>query len=167
MEDFSNLIFGNDGLPEDKSSGLGKCDICPSYLFSSKTEKQRHFSIFHHNENYVQRKKKNPPNHRCTYITEDETKECGFLFSSKKKLQHHKRAMDHSTRRKCEADKTPRLPAKKKSRVQTLRSSSMQLNQALLELMMMQKKTKKKMNKDVKVRVIVKMKVTIKTKFAR
>ncbi|CAB4040678.1 ---NA---, partial [Paramuricea clavata] len=42
--------FGDAGQPNAEEKALGSCPICPSFSFKSKTEMDRHQSMFHRHQ---------------------------------------------------------------------------------------------------------------------
>ena len=40
-------VFPDKGLPCAEPSNVKRCTVCPSWSFNSKTEKDRHYKVFH------------------------------------------------------------------------------------------------------------------------
>ena len=47
FDTFLQWIEKQDGQPTTTTKGLGSCEMCPCYAFTSKTGKERHKSMFH------------------------------------------------------------------------------------------------------------------------
>ena len=81
---------------------LGRCPHCPNYVFLSKTEKKRHFQVFHPKIRMSKRKRVHgTPSKRfqCSFkITP--TQVCGERFSNIYLLRKHRKTMDHQRKRK-------------------------------------------------------------------
>ena len=124
-----HMPVGNEGLPSEMNAEhqLGKCHLCPSYSYSSKTEKQRHTSLFHRKQNEGKGRRRTAntrAQHVCKYQTPANAsggpRECGMTFTSKRKLAKHQREARH---RKRGANQKLAGPANKKTRSQpTLQS---------------------------------------------
>ena len=67
---------------------IGTCDHCRAYSFTSKTEKQRHYSLFH-------RRQKAPtgPPKETLFVCADAS--CGKLFTCAASLSRHKKSSGH------------------------------------------------------------------------
>ena len=89
------LAIGDEGSPSTLC--IGKCPVCPSYIFMSMAEKTRHMKVFH--RFYVPREKEE---HRCLYIvkTSVDSKRCSLVFETKNKLDEHKRQQQHLQRKR-------------------------------------------------------------------
>ena len=69
--------------------GLGDCEHCKSYTFTSKTEKERHPKVFH------RRKKIKQKTHQlftCDFPS------CNKVFKSISSMNRHKQANKHTAR---------------------------------------------------------------------
>ena len=109
-----DICTGDDGLPVSKSAELGSCSICPHYLFMSKTEKQRHMSVFHANQKEKQQATRRNPTHRCAFKEDPGDKECGLLFTSRKKLLDHKKISNHLLKRRRKVQSKRNLNKRRK-----------------------------------------------------
>ena len=84
-------------MPGKSRSKFGSCFICTNYVFHLPTEKQRHFSMFHHD--YIEQSiKRIKTEHRCNFKTT--TSECNLSFPSLKKLQVHRKIKNHPVKSK-------------------------------------------------------------------
>ena len=81
----SSFGFDHSFRPSVKIASLGKCEICPSFYFKSKTGKVRHVAMFHRRQKRAQSKK----------ISRDT---CGQMFSSMSSLNRHKKSAKYDTR---------------------------------------------------------------------
>ena len=73
-----------EAMPSKSGIKLGSCTICPSSVFHSTTEKQGHFSIFHHDYTHQQSIKQTETEHSRNFKLR--TGECNLSFPSLKKL---------------------------------------------------------------------------------
>jgi hypothetical protein len=78
----SEIKDDDQNQPSVQAKQLGRCNTCPSYSFSSKTEKKRHTSVYH-------RKVRGERKHICSFAN------CGLTFSSYHKLYKHKKQSGH------------------------------------------------------------------------
>ena len=78
--------YGDDGQPSKLEKGLGKCEFCPNYSFTSKTEKDRHKSLFHRRQTTAAK----PKDFSCNV--------CGAAFCSLPTLNRHKKKENHTAR---------------------------------------------------------------------
>ena len=99
-----NKIFGDKGQPAAEENKLGTCEICPNYAFKSKTETDRHKSLFH------RREKKSTENTRKIIC---EFEGCDKEFTSQSSLSRHQSSNKHQAR--DQKDKTKK-PAKSKKK---------------------------------------------------
>ena len=91
-------VYGDKDLPSRAESKPGSCSVYPSYVFHSPSQKQRHYSIFHHDYKPDKTVKRARRNHQCNCVEND--KECCLLFPSLKKLQAHRKLKNHHPKRK-------------------------------------------------------------------
>ena len=101
----TDLSEGDEGIP---TGTVGKCENCSSFWFSSKTEMQRHKSLFHRHPPNQQR----PGKHICRFkIANAESsaeRECGLQIPSAYRLaQHRKQAMHTKRGQTSEPDSVP------------------------------------------------------------
>ena len=75
--------------PTSTEKQLGACERCPAYQFSSTTEKQRHYSLFH-------RRQTGPLQNAKDFVCRYEN--CGQQFGSVSALNRHKRTAKHTAR---------------------------------------------------------------------
>lgn len=105
----NDLPEGDEGIP---TGSVGKCGNCKSFCFSSKTEMQRHQSIFHRRP---PKEKGTDKRHICRYkiaaVDASEERECGLEFPSAYKLAQHRRQTGHTKRRRSR--QTDPVPAKR------------------------------------------------------
>ena len=80
-------VFGSSGQPSVVMDDLGKCDHCPNYYFKSKTERERHHSLFHRRQRVQQQK---PRSFVCNV--------CEASFRSLSSLNRHKKEKKHTRR---------------------------------------------------------------------
>ena len=87
LHSLSESSFGFDYSfqPSVKMASLGKCEICPSFYFKSKTGKVRHVVMFHRRQ-----KRTHPKKISCDT--------CGQIFSSMSCLNRYKKSAKHDTR---------------------------------------------------------------------
>ena len=50
-------VYGSDGQPSCSKITLENCGFCPNYQFKSKTEKERHISMFHQRQKLLEKSK--------------------------------------------------------------------------------------------------------------
>ena len=86
-------VYGDKDMASESGSKLGSCSICPSDVFHSATEKQRHFSIFHYDYKLEQSIKRIKSEHHYNFKTT--TGECTLSFPSLKTLQDHRKLKNH------------------------------------------------------------------------
>ena len=96
---------------------LGSCQLCPNRMFSSKTEKTRHYSLLH-STTKVQVSESASLKHTCTY------KDCGLRFQTYHSLRKHKKETNHFLKRNSNAKETVVVPEKRNRLMQTTVSSS-------------------------------------------
>ena len=88
-------------LPSYKDNdGLGRCPHCPNFVFLSKTEKKRHFQVYHPKKRicipkHSLSKKKFKCNHKLSA-----NRVCGQMFNSIYKLRKHRKNSSHQAKRK-------------------------------------------------------------------
>ena len=116
-------IYGSSGQPSCLKDDLGKCNICSSYHFKSKTEMARHRSLFH-------RRQKNrgarPKSFQCDV--------CASTFTSLPSLNRHKKAEQHTTRVQGRKRKRETSVRKTKSRtIHDMLSSNQSASNAISE----------------------------------
>ena len=80
----------NEGLPSAMVAGLGKCSICPSYCYTSKTEKARHVRVLHRQKTNARKQ----GSHICKFVG------CDLSFLTAHLLSLHKHAMGHFVRKR-------------------------------------------------------------------
>ncbi len=89
-EDKDSFAKPNEHLP---SKSVGKCELCPSWQFSSITEAKRHVSLLH--PNY---KKESLPG--SDKIFQCKFEKCDMIFPSYYKLSKHRKDENHFVRNK-------------------------------------------------------------------
>ena len=97
---------GHVGQPSSQENDLGKCDHCASYYFKSKTEKQRHLSVYHRGRKGNQTV--NTKNYACDIFS------CGKVFNSLTSLNLYKKQAKHIKRDDSKYRKAP--PRKKRAK---------------------------------------------------
>ena len=99
-------------MPGKSRSKFGSCFICTNYVFHLATEKQRHFSMFHHY--YIEESiKRIKTEHRCNFKTK--TSECNLSFPSLKKLQVHRKLKNHPVKSNGTANQSKKVKYTTKS----------------------------------------------------
>ena len=83
--------YGDVGQPTGVEKQLGVCDFCPSFAFKSKTEKEKHNSIFHRRQKLPARKP-NVKVFKCLF------EGCAETFQSQASLSRHQTAHKHRKR---------------------------------------------------------------------
>ena len=93
FEEFDNEypMVSDVGQPSAAKNDLGVCDKCPSYRFTSKTEKKRHDGLFH-------RRQKTTPMSATEKHFECKFSNCGELFGSQPSLSRHQLLSKHRKR---------------------------------------------------------------------
>ena len=93
FEEFDNEypMFNDIGQPSAAKNDLRVCDKCPSYRFTSKTEKKRHDGLFH-------RRQKTTPMSATEKHFECKFSNCGELFGSQPSLSRHQLLSKHRKR---------------------------------------------------------------------
>ena len=76
--------YGDEGQPTKIAKGFGRCEICPNYSFTSKTEKDRHKSLFYRRQTAAVK----PKDFVCDV--------CGSGFTSLSCLNRHKKKEKHT-----------------------------------------------------------------------
>ena len=109
-------VYGDKGQPTAEKSKLGSCESCPSWAFKSKTEKDRHISLFHRTRSTkrtMPQMKKTKPKLACPYTG------CGKMYSSQSALSRHRTAEKHRARDvpASETSKKKTKSSKKKNRM--------------------------------------------------
>ena len=99
-----NKIFGDKGQPTAEENKLGSCEICPNYAFKSKTEKDRHKSLFHRRE---KKSTENPKKVICEF------EGCDKEFTSQSSLSRHQPSNKHRARDQTDKTKKPAKSKKK------------------------------------------------------
>ena len=103
-ENQAGVKYSDEGQPSRVRQGLNKCEFCPSFVIFSKTEKQRHKSLFHRRQ---KEKAPKPQNFPCEV--------CDQVFTSASSLSRHKTANGHTIKAmKRKAATDPIEPPKKK-----------------------------------------------------
>lgn len=95
-------VFGSNGQPSVVKNDLGKCDHCPNYHFKSKTERERHHSLFHRRQNVQQQR---PRSFVCDV--------CEASFGSLSSLNRHKKEKKHTRRDQGKKRKNAEAPSRK------------------------------------------------------
>ena len=74
---------------------LDRCDVCPSWSFLSKTEKAKHYRLFHPKHKIAKSTstEKKSKSHKCSY--KENGIQCNAVFSSYHKLKQHKDLAQH------------------------------------------------------------------------
>jgi hypothetical protein len=80
------------------SQGVGRCDLCPTFIFMSKTEREKHNTMCHQ----VRKEKEKrsdvvPQSHVCRFTSEDG--ECGLCFPTRYRLVKHQNETGHKLKR--------------------------------------------------------------------
>ena len=84
-------------LNKSPSEKLGRCQICPSWSFTSKTEKKRHMSLLHRNSTGALPLHSSPnqaSKHVCNY------KGCGRQFLTYHRLYKHRKEQGHQIKKR-------------------------------------------------------------------
>ena len=84
------LLSDDSLLPSCQNQELGRCSVCPAFMFLSNTEKKRHISVFHRHFSPSTAKSK-PLIYSCT---------CVLKFTSTYQLRKHKMSARHTRERK-------------------------------------------------------------------
>lgn len=92
--------FGDTGQPNAEKKALGSCPICPSFSFKSKTEKDRHHSMFHRRQKL---RSKEVQRIYCSF------EGCGKSFGSQPSLSRHQTKVNHRARDKPKATNKSRI----------------------------------------------------------
>ena len=105
MEKGSDYSYGDDEQPSVVKNAIGKCEFCPNYSFTSKTEKNRHMSVFHRCRKTTVSSKE----FTCNFNN------CGKMFTSRSCLNRHKNQFEHKERNapKDPRNKSRRNPTKR------------------------------------------------------
>ena len=105
MEKGSDYSYGDDEQPSVVKNAIGKCEFCPNYSFTSKTEKNRHMSVFHRRRKTTVSSKE----FTCNFNN------CGKMFTSRSCLNRHKNQFEHKERNapKDPRNKSRRNPTKR------------------------------------------------------
>ena len=85
-KDRSKFALPNEAL---LSKGIGKCEACTSWQFSSITEAKRHISILHQNYKKDEMSSLDQSVFTCKY------KGCSMKFSTQYQLANHKSNSNH------------------------------------------------------------------------
>ena len=94
-------VFGSSGQPSVVKDDLGKCDHCPNYHFKSKTERERHQSLFHRRQKVQQQR---PRSFVCNV--------CEASFESLSSLNRHKKEKKHTRRDQGRKRKNGEAPSR-------------------------------------------------------
>ena len=85
-----NKRFGDAGQPNADEKALGSCQTCPFFSFKSKTERDRHQSMFH--------RRQNPKSKREVELVYCPVEGCGKSFKSQSSLSRHQTNQKHRAR---------------------------------------------------------------------
>ena len=96
-------VYGSDGQPSCSKITLGNCGFCPNYQFKSKTEKERHISMFHRRQKLPEKSKE----FKCNV--------CEAGFSSLSSLNRHKKNQKHTARDQPASLKRKKVPLQQRS----------------------------------------------------
>jgi len=94
----------------------GKCEICPSWWFSSVTEMQRHRRILHRKQPLAKIPKNPTDQLVCSFVKSD-GKKCNLTFPTYHQLQKHKNKMKHKRDRKRKAEEKAQEDNEKAAKV--------------------------------------------------
>ena len=90
-------VNGDSGKSSVEKANLGKCNLCPAYCYSSKTDMQRHHKIMHRG---AKDNREGQPTKKavadCSFACP--VAECGESFSSQSALQRHRQKVGHTKR---------------------------------------------------------------------
>lgn len=88
-------------LPSFQDNNHGRCPHCPNFVFLSKTEKKRHFQVYHPKRRAAQTTKvaQTQKRFKCTYQSSD-VRACGLQFGSIYQLRKHRKNSGHQVARK-------------------------------------------------------------------
>ena len=91
----STDIYLEKAMPSRSEKNLDRCDVCPSWSFLSKTEKGKHYQLFHpkHKIPKSTSTEKKSRVHKCNY--KGNGIQCNALFPSYQKLKQHKDLAQH------------------------------------------------------------------------
>jgi hypothetical protein len=85
-----NKRFGDAGQPNAEEKALGSCQTCPSFSFKSKTERDRHQSLFH--------RRQKPTSGKEVQLLYCQVEACGKSFKSQSSLSRHQTSEKHRAR---------------------------------------------------------------------
>ena len=96
VTDISHLASGDEYLPSlisNEESKQIRCQICPSWSFTSKTESLRHMKVLHRHHKATLARNAKPSTYKCNY------EGCNKCFPSPYYLSLHRKMMGHQKRK--------------------------------------------------------------------
>ena len=105
--------YGDSGQPNAEDADLGMCSFCPSFAFKSKTEKERHTSMFH--------RRQKAPSKPSSKVFKCVFEGCGKTFNSQPSMSRHQTTLKHR-KRDMKSAGTPKATKNSASKKSTKKS---------------------------------------------